>query len=149
MEQIMLQQVQKTPRYEYAKYSPRSLGFPFQREEDSLRTRHDPFRFHMFRSSDIQALLPENYAPVIDFEQFYFRKCATDLFFPAKVLFTDGTSFTREEIFKTHMWAVENLHVIQRRAVQTRLPVNIWALVIGDYFIRPYVLSFCLTGRNY
>ena len=40
--------------------------------------------------------------------------CATDSFFPAKMLFSNETFFTREGIFNmysAHMWAEENTHV--------------------------------------
>ncbi|GFT07829.1 uncharacterized protein TNCV_1214221 [Trichonephila clavipes] len=55
-------------------------------------------------------------------------------------------------IFNTHndhIWAVENPHAIRRRAAQIRFSVNIWAGIMGDHLIGPYLFSCRLTGLNY
>ncbi|GFW87793.1 DUF4817 domain-containing protein [Trichonephila clavipes] len=72
--------------------------------------------------------------------------------FPDEVLFSDEASFTREGIFNTHndhIWAVENPHAIRRRAAQIRFSVNVWAGIIGDHLIGPYLFPCRLTGLNY
>ncbi|GFV03492.1 uncharacterized protein TNCV_5060331 [Trichonephila clavipes] len=72
--------------------------------------------------------------------------------FPDEVLFSDEASFTREGIFNTHndhIWAVENPHAIRRRAAQIRFSVNVWAGIMGDHLIGPYMFPCRLTGLNY
>ena len=108
---------------------------------------------HLFRVQHVQALQLDDYAPRLAFSQWYFRKCATDPLFPAKVLFSDEASFPREEIFKTHnahicAWAEAN--PLEYNVVQHRL---IFGQCLGryyrDYLIGRYLLPFCLTACNY
>ncbi|GFX86293.1 DUF4817 domain-containing protein [Trichonephila clavipes] len=70
----------------------------------------------------------------------------------ASVLFTDGASFSREGTFNTHnshSWAAANPHVKRTRAEQDRFLVNIWAGILGDHLIGPYILPDRLTGPRY
>ncbi|GFU83707.1 transposase-like protein [Trichonephila clavipes] len=73
-------------------------------------------------------------------------------FFAASVLFTDEASFSREGIFNTHnshSWAAANPHVTRTRAAQDRFLVNVWAGILGDHLIGPYILPDRLTGPRY
>ena len=100
----------------------------------------------------VQALKPDDYASLIALAQWYLGKYSTDPLFLAKVLFSDDAPFTREGIFNTHnahMWAEENSHAIQCHVAQIRFSINVWAGIIEDHNIEPYLLSFRLTGRNY
>ncbi|GFU92159.1 DUF4817 domain-containing protein [Trichonephila clavipes] len=71
----------------------------------------------------------------------------------ASVLFTDEASFfSREGIFNTHnshSWAAANPHVTCTRAAQDRFLVNVWAGILGDHLIGPYILPDRLTGPRY
>ncbi|GFV40663.1 uncharacterized protein TNCV_2268341 [Trichonephila clavipes] len=70
----------------------------------------------------------------------------------ASMLFTDEASFSREGIFNTHnshSWAAANPHVTRTRAAQDRFLVNVWAGILGDYLIGPYILPDRLTGPRY
>ncbi|GFS78651.1 DUF4817 domain-containing protein [Trichonephila clavipes] len=72
--------------------------------------------------------------------------------FAASVLFTDEASFSREGIFNTHnshSWAAANPHVTCTRAAQDRFLVKIWAGILGDHLIGPYILPDRLTGPRY
>ncbi|GFV36870.1 DUF4817 domain-containing protein [Trichonephila clavipes] len=72
--------------------------------------------------------------------------------FEASVLFTDEASFSREGIFNTHnshSWAAANPHVTRTRAAQDRFLVNVWADILGDHLIGPYILPGHLTGPRY
>ncbi|GFW85226.1 DUF4817 domain-containing protein [Trichonephila clavipes] len=87
-----------------------------------------------------------------DMVRWYLGKCATNPLFPDEVLFSDEASFTREGIFNTHndhIWAVENPHAIRRRAAQIRFSVNVWAGIMGDHLIGPYLFPCRLTRLNY
>ncbi|GBM11294.1 hypothetical protein AVEN_13540-1 [Araneus ventricosus] len=79
-------------KFEYANCSARSRDFPFQRLEDSQRKRNAS----VSRAACPDTLQQGDYAPCIAFAQWHLEKCATDPIFPAKVLFTDEASFTRE-----------------------------------------------------
>ncbi|GFV86692.1 uncharacterized protein TNCV_3137191, partial [Trichonephila clavipes] len=96
---------------------------------------------------------PEDYALRVAFAQWYLGKCATNSLFPDEVLFSDEASFTSGRNFinthNDHIWAVENPHAIRRRAAQIRFSVNVWAGIMGDHLIGPYLLPCRLTGLNY
>ncbi|GFV13343.1 uncharacterized protein TNCV_4392871 [Trichonephila clavipes] len=60
--------------------------------------------------------------------------------------------FSREGIFNTHnshSWAAANPHVTRTRAAQDRFLVNVWAGILGDHLIGPYILPDRLTGPRY
>ncbi|GFT52768.1 uncharacterized protein TNCV_206071 [Trichonephila clavipes] len=60
--------------------------------------------------------------------------------------------FLREGIFNTHnshSWAAANPHVTRTRAAQDRFLVNVWADILGDHLIGPYILPGHLTGPRY
>ncbi|GFW18760.1 uncharacterized protein TNCV_1370141 [Trichonephila clavipes] len=70
----------------------------------------------------------------------------------ATVLFSDEASFSREGIFNTHnshSWAAANPHITRTRAAQYRFLVNVWAGILGDHLIGPYILPDRLTGPRY
>ncbi|GFX80279.1 uncharacterized protein TNCV_2642951 [Trichonephila clavipes] len=107
---------------------------------------------HPFHVQRVQTQQPEDYAPRVAFAQWYLGKCATNPLFPDEVLFSDEASFTREGIFNTHndhIWTVENPHAIRRRTAQIRFLVNVWAGIMGDHLIGPYLFPCRLTGLNY
>ncbi|GFW70186.1 DUF4817 domain-containing protein [Trichonephila clavipes] len=85
---------------------------------------------------------------------FHSGTCSNELQIPfaASVLFTDEASFSREGIFNTHnshSWAAANPHVTRTRAAQDRFLVNVWAGILGDHLIGPYILPDHLTGPRY
>ena len=107
---------------------------------------------HPLHVQRVLAMQLDDYLPRIALAQWYLGKCATDPLFPAKVLFSDETTFRREGILNTHnahTWAKENPHEIRRRAAQIRFLFNVWVNIIKDHLIRPYLLLFRLTERNY
>ncbi|GFX26227.1 uncharacterized protein TNCV_948271 [Trichonephila clavipes] len=82
----------------------------------------------------------------------YLQQRIANPFFAASVLFTDEASFSREGIFNTHnshSWAAANPHVTRTRAAQDRFLVNVWAGILGNHLIGPYILPDHLTGPRY
>ncbi|GFV11320.1 uncharacterized protein TNCV_3724091 [Trichonephila clavipes] len=93
-----------------------------------------------------------DFAPRQAFSQWYLQQRIANPFFAASVLFTDDASFSREGIFNTHnshSWAAANPHVTRTRAAQDRFLVNVWAGILGDHLIGPYILPDRLTGPRY
>ncbi|GFX58470.1 DUF4817 domain-containing protein [Trichonephila clavipes] len=93
-----------------------------------------------------------DFAPRQAFSQWYLQKRIANPFFAASELFTDEASFSREGIFNTHnshSWAAVNPHVTRTRAAQDRFLVNVWAGILGDHLIGPYILPDRLTGPRY
>ncbi|GFW00351.1 uncharacterized protein TNCV_4355481 [Trichonephila clavipes] len=84
------------------------------------------------------------------FARLHQQLCETGSF--QKQHFTDEASFSREGIFNTrnsHSWAAANPHVTRTRAAQDRFLVNVWAGILGDHLIGPYILPDRLTGPRY
>ncbi|GBN35650.1 hypothetical protein AVEN_265669-1, partial [Araneus ventricosus] len=48
-----------------------------------------------------------------------------------------------------HMWLEENPHGTRTRAAQEQFSVNVWAGMVGDHLVGPYLLPKRLTGANY
>jgi hypothetical protein len=72
--------------------------------------------------------------------------------FLSQVLFTDEASFTREGIFNSrnrHLWADENPHGTWDRNFQKKFGVNVWAGILGNKIIGPYLLPDHLNGPTY
>ncbi|GFW13955.1 uncharacterized protein TNCV_4700901 [Trichonephila clavipes] len=93
-----------------------------------------------------------DFAPRQAFSQRYLQQRIANPFFAASVLFTDEASFSRGGIFNTHnshSWAAANPHVTRTRASQDRFLVNVWAGILGDHLIGPYILPDRLTGPRY
>ncbi|GFT11762.1 uncharacterized protein TNCV_3684061 [Trichonephila clavipes] len=93
-----------------------------------------------------------DFAPRQAFSQWYLQQRIANPFFVASVLFTDEASFSRERIFNTHnshSWAAANPHVTRTRDAQDRFLVNVWAGILGDHLIGPYILPDRLTGPRY
>lgn len=105
-----------------------------------------------YRPQRVQALTPADYAPRVEFCRWYLRRCLDEPRFSRMILFTDEASFTREGVFNSrnsHFWSDENLYVTVTRSNQRKFSVNMWAGIINDYLIGPYILPPRLTGRIY
>ncbi|GBM28678.1 hypothetical protein AVEN_116695-1 [Araneus ventricosus] len=64
---------------------------------------------------------------------------------------THESTFTREGMFNSHnfyVWSEENPHATRTRAAQERFSVNVWAGIVGDHLVLPYLLPEHLTGAN-
>ena len=72
--------------------------------------------------------------------------------FPAVVLFTDDSYFTREGIFNrhnSHVWAEANPHVASVDLHQQRFVFNVWEGIFSDSLIGPYLLPQQLSAQIY
>ncbi|GBO21048.1 hypothetical protein AVEN_85134-1 [Araneus ventricosus] len=61
---------------------------------------------HPYHAQKVQALIPADYAPRVEFASWFLQQLEAQPDFSAHVLFTDENTFTREGISNTH-----NLHV--------------------------------------
>ncbi|GFV37395.1 uncharacterized protein TNCV_4800451 [Trichonephila clavipes] len=103
----------------------------------------DDSALHPFHYQYVQSLKECDFAPRQAFPQWYLQQRIPNPFFEASVLFTDEASFSRGGIFNTHnshSWAAANPHVTRTRAAQDRFLVNVWADILGDHLIGPYIL---------
>lgn len=107
---------------------------------------------HAFHYQRVQSLHDEDFECRVQFARWFRQKTYEEPRFPSQVLFTDESSFTREGIcnlHNLHMWSDNNPHVTRQCRFQVRFAVNVWAGILGDNLIGPYILPERLNGRTY
>lgn len=111
--------------------------------------KHGLYPYH---HQPIHGLLERDYQQRVDFCRWILTKERENNGFVAKVLFTDEATFTNNgmvNIHNTHTWAVENPHATTTRGHQERFAINVWAGILGDHLIGPFMLPLRLTGNVY
>lgn len=109
-------------------------------------------KLHPFKLQKVQALNPQDFPHRVDCARWFLRQDVQVPGFLERVLFTDEASFTREGIFNNrtaHCWSAENPHAVVVRGHQERFAVNVWAGIIGDHLIGPYLLPNRLNSAVY
>lgn len=107
---------------------------------------------HAFHLQRVQVLLPDDHPARVRFVQWYLQQSVQDVNFPAYVLFTDEATFNRDGVFNqhnAHLWAHENPHGVRQHAAQHRFAINVWAGLVGDCLVGPYLLPSRMTTANY
>jgi hypothetical protein len=87
----------------------------------------------------------------MQFCEWLHQHAADELFFH-NILWTDEACFTREGVFNVHnsqLWARDNPHAMRERGYQVRFSVSIWAGIVGDIVVGPYLLPDRLTAQRY
>ncbi|EZA47877.1 hypothetical protein X777_15252, partial [Ooceraea biroi] len=72
--------------------------------------------------------------------------------FTTKILALDEALFTHNGInnsHNTHVWSYENPHAAESTNFQHRFSVNVWAAIVNEILVGPYILSDRLTGECY
>lgn len=107
------------------------------------------FPYHLQRT---QALKAADYPRRVDFCRWFLQQSTLTPSFSANVLFTDEATFTRDGMFNlhnSHVWATSNPYATSPHAFQERFSVNVWAGIVNDFLIGPYLLPNRLNGRTY
>jgi hypothetical protein len=88
----------------------------------------------------------------MDFCQWWLQQHAINPGFPSLMLFMDEAGFTQDRIISfhnSHVWADENPQTTFQSRHQHRFSINLWAGILGDGLISPYILPQRLTGCSY
>ncbi|GFW46040.1 DUF4817 domain-containing protein [Trichonephila clavipes] len=107
---------------------------------------------HPFHVQRVQSLQPDDPPRRVTFAQWFLNQIAADMHFASSMLFCDEATFSREGVINTHnahMWALNNPHSTQPRAMQQRFTVNVWAGIVGDSLLGPYILPHRLDSHKY
>jgi hypothetical protein len=107
---------------------------------------------HAFHLQKVHALEPRDFPRRLACSQWFIHKLADNPHFLKQILFTDEASFTREGMFNSknsHVWDQVNPHETVIRGHQQRFSVNVWAGVLGDSLVGPYVLPDRLNSPTY
>lgn len=147
MEQNVLDTVRRNPSA-----SVRAVATAVGESRNSVHRVLQREGLHPYHLQRVQLLLPADYPARERFARWYLDQCCQDAHFPSYVLMTDEAYFTREGMFNyhnVHLWAGENPHGIRPHAAQHRFSVNVWAGLVGDVLVGPYLLPSPLTSANY
>jgi len=109
-------------------------------------------RLHPFRFQKVHSLVERDYEPRVNCARWFLQQDIIQPNFLENVLFTDESSFTREGIFNSrnsHVWALDNPHEVKVRGYQHRFSLNVWAGILGNRVIGPYILPNRLNSPTY
>lgn len=90
-----------------------------------------------------QTLNPQDFESRIKFCHWIHTKYHHNCSFISKVLFTDETRLTREDVINfnnNHAWTDENPHEIIESRFQDKLFIIVWAVILNHRLIRPYFM---------
>lgn len=132
--------------------STRAIAHDLECSHSSVwRVLHDD-GLHPFRLQRVQALLPTDYPLRVDYCQWYLQKIEDDQIWDSYVMHSDEANFSEDGMFNnnnSHIYAHENPHATYVHGRQQRFSVNVWAGVVGDCLLGPYMLPPRLNGDNY
>ena len=112
---------------------------------------NNQYPFHLQR---VQSLRETDFPHRLHFARWFLNKEREQPNFASKVLFTDEALFTRDGVFNCHnihLWSERdhNPHGSRESHFQVRFSVNVWAGIIGDHVVGPYIFPQRLTGQSY
>jgi hypothetical protein len=105
-----------------------------------------------YHRQTVHTLLAEDFNHRLRFARWLLRKCANRPEFLSTILFTDEAVFNQDGIYNTrnsHIWADVNPRAKFPRKPQHRYSVNVWAGIVGNKLIGPYLLPSRLNGLSY
>lgn len=97
-------------------------------------------------------MLPNEYPLRVAFCEWLLQENAQNDHFTADILVTDESIFTRNGItnlHNTHVWDLENPHATLRNNFQDRFSLNVWAGIVDDRLIGPFILPNRMDGLQY
>lgn len=107
---------------------------------------------HPFHTLQVQELLPGDGPKRLEFCRYIKTRLEEDPGYLKNVLWTDEATFTRSGFFNTHndhTWAIENPRAIKPTRSQYRFSVNVWAGIIDQQLIGPYIIDGTLNSGKY
>lgn len=109
-------------------------------------------QLYPYHVQKVQALLPTDHPLRTTFCEWLLQKNSRNARFTADVLVTDEAIFTRNGItnlHNTHVWAIENPHAVVRNHFQHRFSLNVWAGIVDERLIGPFILPNRMDGLQY
>lgn len=109
-------------------------------------------QMHPYHVQRVQALVATDFPRRREFCGWFLRQHQQQPDFSEYVFSTDECCFTRNGVLNfrnTHVWSIENPHVIRRTNFQQRFSVNLWAGIVGNQLIGPHELPPRVNGASY
>ncbi|EZA50974.1 hypothetical protein X777_10543, partial [Ooceraea biroi] len=107
---------------------------------------------HPVKLTKVQDLAPGDPPQRLHYCQWLNACIGENTNFLSFVCSTDEKGFSREGTFNphnAHYWAEENPHVIHVRGYEQKFFINVWARIVGDHLLGPYILPARLNAQNY
>uniref|UniRef100_V5I843 Transposable element Tc3 transposase n=1 Tax=Anoplophora glabripennis TaxID=217634 RepID=V5I843_ANOGL len=105
-----------------------------------------------FHHRPVQALLEPDMHKRVVFCESYLNILRNNLNFASKILFTDEATFQRHgltNMHNLHSWAHENPHEVSMTTFQHNFSLNIWAGIVENVLVGPFVLPHRLGAVEY
>lgn len=146
-EENVLQRFEENPHT-----STRSVGRMLNASKDTVWRVLKEQQLYPFHLQRVQALEARDYPLRRDCCRWFLHKITDNPDFLKNVLFTDECSFNQEGMFNSknsHVWAQENPNEVTFRGFQHRFSINVWAGILGDNVVGPYIFPQRLTAATY
>lgn len=107
---------------------------------------------HPFHIQKVHAMSPDDYPARVVYCEWFLQMQRNDNMFLGRVLFSDEAAFRRDGVINSHnlhIWDDENPHAIIQANHQVRFQINVWAGIIGNHLVGPFVLENRLNGESY
>ena len=138
--------------YENPRVSSRGVGNTENVSHQAvLRIAHED-NLRPFHLQKVHKLHPGDPPLREDWSNFLINQYDNDDDSLSRLLMTDEATFTRGgkvNVHNNHVWAHNNPHASFVHGHQQRFSINVWAGMIGNYLIGPYILPPRLNGQTY
>ncbi|XP_026828179.1 uncharacterized protein LOC113562590 [Ooceraea biroi] len=117
----------------------------YMNETPSISTRY-------IANRPVQELLPRDHQYRREYCRWLLHKNIDEPDFLNHVLWTDEEGFTRDGIMNMHnlhVWSDVNPHATRPISFQHRFSVNVWAGIIDNNLIGPYIMEDRINGARY
>lgn len=132
--------------------SIRNLSEQFHTSKSTIHRIIREQLLHPFHIQKVHAMTPQDFPARLEYANWFMDRQREDMTFINRVLFTDEAGFSRDGVINSHnlhIWAEENPHGILQTKHQRKFNVNVWAGIIGNHLIGPFVLQDRLNGERY
>lgn len=109
-------------------------------------------KFHPYHFQPVQELLAGDKIVRLNFCRWMQHKDISHMGFISQILWTDESQFTRDGCFNfhnEHTWARENPHRTRANSSQYKFSVNVWAGIISNYIVGPFIFETSLNSNIY
>lgn len=147
MEEEILEAVEEDPTR-----STRSIGQELGVSNVMVHRVIKEERYHPYHYTKVQALLPNDFALRTRYCNWLLAQAENDATFLQRILWTDEANFSRDGYFNSrnsHYYSMENPHVFHQHHHQHRFSVNVWAGIIGNHVLGPFIIPNRLNGDNF
>lgn len=132
--------------------STRRIGFEVGCCHTTVHRVLKDHHLHPFKLQKVQDLLPGDPMRRVEFCQWFLAQVERNPAFPGLICASDEKGFSREGTFNprnNHEWREDNPHATHISGYQHKFFVNVWAGILGDCLLGPYLLPDRLNGQNY